>query len=77
MFSKSINDYLRRDRIYKYYYPNYTMADLISDKNEISKIISDKIRGKKVIFTKYCDMSLAEKGIPMNESWKSLINLTK
>jgi hypothetical protein len=39
------------------------MVDLITDKKEIDKIISEKIKGKKIIFTKYCDMSLAEKGL--------------
>jgi hypothetical protein len=39
------------------------MAHLITDKNEIDAIISEKIKGKRVVFTRYCDMSLAEKGL--------------
>lgn len=39
------------------------MVDLITDKKEIDLIISEKIKDRKVIFTKYCDMSLAEKGL--------------
>jgi|SRR3989339_845936 len=39
------------------------MTELITDKKEIDKIIEEKIKGKKLIFTKYYDMSIAEKGI--------------
>lgn len=35
----------------------------ITDKKEIEKIISEKIKGKKLIFTKYYYLSIAQKGI--------------
>lgn len=39
------------------------MVALISDKKEIDKIISDKIKGKKLVFTRYYELSIAQKGL--------------
>lgn len=39
------------------------MVEVINNKKEIEKIISEKIKGKKLIFTKYYRVSIAEKGI--------------
>ena len=39
------------------------MTELIKDKKEIDKIIDEKIKGKKLIFTNYYRLSIAEKGI--------------
>ncbi|MBS3077540.1 hypothetical protein J4233_04685 [Candidatus Pacearchaeota archaeon] len=39
------------------------MTEIISEKEEIQKIITEKIKGKKLIFTSYYRLSIAEKGI--------------
>lgn len=39
------------------------MVILITDKKEIDKIISEKIKGKKLIFTRYYDLGIAQKGL--------------
>jgi len=39
------------------------MAELIKDKEEINKIITEKIKGKKPFFTKYYGIRLATRGI--------------
>ena len=39
------------------------MTDLISDKKEIERILNEKIKGKKLIFTAHYRISAAEKGI--------------
>jgi len=39
------------------------MTFLIQKKNEIDKIISEKIKGKKLIFTEYYKFGLLQKGI--------------
>ncbi len=39
------------------------MTFLISDKSEIQKIISEKIKGKKLIFTKYYWFGILKRGI--------------
>jgi len=39
------------------------MTETITDKKEIDRIINEKIRGKKIIFTRYYDLSIARKGI--------------
>jgi len=39
------------------------MTEIISDKEEIQKIILERIKGKKLIFTSYYRLSIAEKGI--------------
>ncbi len=39
------------------------MSVLIKDKKEIDKIISEKINGKKLIFTKYYWYGIDEKGL--------------
>jgi len=39
------------------------MTDLIEDKKEIDKIINEKIKGRKLIFTTHYRISSAEKGI--------------
>lgn len=39
------------------------MVELINDKKEIDKIIDEKIKGKKLVFTPYYRVSIAEKGI--------------
>lgn len=39
------------------------MTEVIADKEEIQKIISEKIKGKKLVFTNYYRLSIAEKGI--------------
>src|SRR3989344_4616793 len=39
------------------------MVELIQDKKEIEKIINEKIKGKKLIFTAHYRLSAAEKGI--------------
>lgn len=39
------------------------MVAIISDKKEIDKIISDKIKGKKLVFTRYYELSIAQKGL--------------
>lgn len=39
------------------------MAELIRDEKEISKIIEEKIKGKKLVFTKYYQIRLVERGI--------------
>jgi len=40
------------------------MVVLISDKKEIEEIISSKIKGKRLIFTKYYEFGILSKGIP-------------
>lgn len=37
--------------------------DIIKDKKEINKIIQEKIKGKKLIFTKYYHFGIAKRGI--------------
>lgn len=39
------------------------MAEVVKDKKEIDKIINEKIKGKRLVFTNYYKMSIAEKGI--------------
>ena len=39
------------------------MAELIADKKEIGKIISEKIRGRRLVFTDYYQMGIIHKGI--------------
>ena len=39
------------------------MTVLITDKKEIDKIISDKIKGKKLIFTDYYNFGIMKRGI--------------
>ncbi len=39
------------------------MVILITDKKEIDKIISEKIKGKRLVFTRYYDLSIAQKGL--------------
>lgn len=39
------------------------MVEIIADKREIGKIIVDKIKGKKLVFTKYYEISIAQKGL--------------
>ena len=39
------------------------MAELIKDKKEIDKIINEKIKGKRLIFTSYYNLSIAKKGL--------------
>lgn len=39
------------------------MTELIKDKKEIDKIINEKIKGKKLVFTTHYRISSAEKGI--------------
>ena len=39
------------------------MADIIKDKKEVEKIISEKIKGKKLIFSTHYRVSIAQKGI--------------
>ena len=39
------------------------MTETITDRNEIERIINEKIKGKKLIFTRYYDLSIARKGI--------------
>ena len=39
------------------------MTELIVDKKEIDGIIFEKIKGKKIVFTRYCEMSMSEKGL--------------
>ena len=39
------------------------MAGLITDKKEIDKIIEEKIKGKKIVFTKYYYLRLGERGL--------------
>ena len=43
------------------------MSELIRDKNEIDKIINDKIRGKELIFTKYYYIRLDQRGMEHNK----------
>ncbi len=39
------------------------MTEFIQDKNEIDKIIQENIKGRRIIFTKYYYLRLAEKGL--------------
>ncbi len=39
------------------------MTEVITDKKEIEKIISESIKGKKLIFTRHYRISSAQKGI--------------
>ena len=39
------------------------MTVLITDKKEINKIILEKIKGKRLIFTRYYHIGIAQKGI--------------
>lgn len=39
------------------------MTEIIEDKKEIDKIINEKIKGKKLIFTAHYRLSASEKGI--------------
>lgn len=39
------------------------MQNLIVNKDAINSIINNKIKGKKIIFTKYCEVSMAQKGL--------------
>ena len=39
------------------------MVETITNKIEIDNIIAEKIKGKKFIFTKYYEMSIAQKGL--------------
>ncbi len=39
------------------------MTEIISKKEEIQKIISENIKGKKLVFTSYYRLSIAQKGI--------------
>jgi len=39
------------------------MVEVIRDKTEIDRIINEKIKGKKLVFTSYYRVSIAEKGI--------------
>ncbi len=39
------------------------MVEIIKDRAEIDKIISGKIKGKKLIFTKYYQLSILQKGL--------------
>lgn len=53
----------KKETIIKSIFLKKLMAELINDKKEIEKIINSKIKGKKLVFTKYYHMSIAEKGI--------------
>ena len=39
------------------------MTEVITNKKEIQKIISEKIKGKKLVFTKYYEFGIARRGI--------------
>ncbi len=39
------------------------MVELITDKKEIDKIITEKIKGKRLIFTEYYKFGILKKGI--------------
>lgn len=39
------------------------MVDIITDKNSINAIITDKLKGKNIIFTKYYRLGIAQKGL--------------
>ena len=39
------------------------MTELITDKDEIKKIINEKIRGKKIILSDYYELGIDKKGI--------------
>ena len=43
------------------------MTELIEDKKEIEKIIDEKIKGKRLVFTTHYRISSAEKGIDDNK----------
>ena len=39
------------------------MVEIITNKTEINKIITEKIKGKKLIFTKYYQLGIMQKGL--------------
>ncbi len=39
------------------------MVETITNKTEIDKIIAEKIKGKKLIFTRYYEIGIAQKGL--------------
>ena len=39
------------------------MVEIITNKAEINKIVAEKIKGRKLIFTKYYQLSIAKKGL--------------
>lgn len=48
---------------WSYTLPMRFMAELIKNKEEIDKIIDEKIKGKKIVYTKYYGVRLASRGL--------------